>query len=62
MLTCQQPELIGASDNEIEDVFRSLSAFARPVTRTYTLGVVSVNVKNSSAFVQGWSDSDQDWM
>jgi hypothetical protein len=24
--------------------------------------VTSVNVNNASAFVQGWSDSDQDWI
>jgi len=52
------PELIGASDTEIEDIFRSLVAFGRPLTRTYTLGVSSVNVKNESAFVQGWGGDD----
>ncbi|ORY22174.1 glycoside hydrolase superfamily [Naematelia encephala] len=56
------PELIGASDTEIEDIFRSLVAFARPVTRTYTLGVVSVNVDNSSAFIQGWNNDTQNWI
>lgn len=57
-----QPELIGSTDAVLEDIFSSLTAMARPVTRTYTLGVVSINVQNSSAFIQGWSNATQDWM
>jgi hypothetical protein len=32
------------------------------VTRSYTLGVTSINVQNSSAFIQAWSNATQDWV
>lgn len=39
-----------------------MTAFARPITRIYTLGVASVNIANSSAFVIGYDNATNDWV
>lgn len=46
----------------MNDTFATLSAFGRPVTRTYTLGVTSINIPDDQAHINGWDDAAGDWI
>lgn len=60
--TLNSPHLLTSDEFEVNDTFATLSAFGRPVTRTYTLGVTSVNIANASAHINGWDDAAGDWI
>jgi len=40
---------------------RTLIGFGRPVSRTYTLSVASINIPAASANIQGWDATKGDW-
>jgi hypothetical protein len=46
----------------VVDTFATLSAFGQPVTRTYTLGVSSINIPDSEAHINGWNETAGDWI
>ncbi|KAF8882803.1 glycoside hydrolase superfamily [Infundibulicybe gibba] len=60
--TFNSPHLLTCTTFEAEDTMRTLQGFARPVTRTYTLSVASLNVDPSDAHVQGWDNNTRDWI
>jgi hypothetical protein len=47
---------------QVVDTFATLSAFGQPVTRTYTLGVSSINIPDSEAHINGWNETAGDWI
>lgn len=57
------PELLTGHEWEAEDTMRTLRAFGRPVTRTYTLTIKGTSpFFGSGEHISGWDAERQDWI